>query len=181
MYRCPHLFWCFSVYSQHSRNHPEASRCFQTKKSEVFSESSQSSKMELFATIVNGWKPLTILAKSSILEVWLRLEYPSHYDSYVWKCRPSTYFEIILSIILITNRIVSSSLPSSTFKSRSNHGTKRCFNAGLSSKNFGAKTNCKIITSMLIEKIHSASLKKTRWNKNNGSQSFFKKTNILKA
>ena len=37
---------------------------------ETYSESYQASKMELFAKIVNGWKPLTIFAKSSILDVW---------------------------------------------------------------------------------------------------------------
>ena len=32
------------------------------------------SKMERFAKMVNGWKPLTIFAKSSILYVWLGSE-----------------------------------------------------------------------------------------------------------
>ena len=38
--------------------------------------------MELFAEIVNGWKPFAILAKSSILDVWLSTEYtPTWYTS----------------------------------------------------------------------------------------------------
>ena len=34
------------------------------------SESCQTSKMALFAKLVDGWNPLTIFAKSSILDVW---------------------------------------------------------------------------------------------------------------
>ena len=37
--------------------------------SEEHSEPSQTSKMEAFAEIVNGWKMWTIIAKSSILDV----------------------------------------------------------------------------------------------------------------
>ena len=50
--------------------------------SDVHSEPSQRSEMELLAKIVNGWKLLTISAKSFILDVWLGIEYasePSHY------------------------------------------------------------------------------------------------------
>ena len=39
--------------------------------SDVYSEPSQRSKMEPFIKINNGFQPLTILAKSSILDVWL--------------------------------------------------------------------------------------------------------------
>ena len=38
---------------------------------EAYSEPSQLSTMKLYANIVHGWKPLTIFAKSSILDVWL--------------------------------------------------------------------------------------------------------------
>ena len=38
--------------------------------SEAYSQSSKTSKMKLFAKIVNSWKPSTIFAKSSILDVW---------------------------------------------------------------------------------------------------------------
>ena len=31
-------------------------------------------KMELFTKIINGWKPLTIFSKGSILEVWQGFE-----------------------------------------------------------------------------------------------------------
>ena len=37
-------------------------------------EPSQLSKMKLFAKIVNSFQPLTILAKGSILDVWLGSE-----------------------------------------------------------------------------------------------------------
>ena len=37
---------------------------------EAYSESCQTRKMELFAKLVNGWKLLTIFAKSSNLGVW---------------------------------------------------------------------------------------------------------------
>ena len=45
-------------------------------------ETSQTSKMEVFANIVNGWKPLTILAECSILDVWKGSEYPSDMGNY---------------------------------------------------------------------------------------------------
>ena len=41
------------------------------------SESSQTSKIEAFAIIDNGWKPLTIFAKISTLDIWLGSEYAS--------------------------------------------------------------------------------------------------------
>ena len=43
--------------------------------SEACSEPYQTSKTKLFAETVNSWKPLTILVKSSILDVWLGSEY----------------------------------------------------------------------------------------------------------
>ena len=45
--------------------------------SEAHSESSRTSKMDLFAKIVNGVQPLTIFAKRSILDVQLGSEYAS--------------------------------------------------------------------------------------------------------
>ena len=47
---------------------------FQT---EAYSEPSRTSKMELFAKIVNSRTPLIIFTKSSILDVWLGSEYAS--------------------------------------------------------------------------------------------------------
>ena len=38
---------------------------------------SQTSKMELFTKVVNDLKPLSIFAKSVILDVWLGYEYAS--------------------------------------------------------------------------------------------------------
>ena len=46
-------------------------------KSEAYSELSQTFKTELFAKMVNGLQLLTILLKSSILDVWLDFEYAS--------------------------------------------------------------------------------------------------------
>ena len=43
----------------------------------MYSESFETSKMELFAKIVSDFQPLTILAKSSILDVWQDYEYAS--------------------------------------------------------------------------------------------------------
>lgn len=37
---------------------------------ETYLEPSQTSKLERLATIVNGWIPFTVFAKSSILDVW---------------------------------------------------------------------------------------------------------------
>ena len=45
----------------------------------------QTSKMASFATIVNGWKPLTIAANLYILDVCLGFGYtPDSYYQYVW-------------------------------------------------------------------------------------------------
>ena len=45
----------------------------------MHSEPSQTSKMEIYAKIVNGRELLTIFAKSFILDVWLGSEYVSVY------------------------------------------------------------------------------------------------------
>ena len=50
---------------------------FKWRKKRTYSESSQTSKIVLFVKIVNGWKPLFNLAKSSILDLWLDSEYAS--------------------------------------------------------------------------------------------------------
>ena len=44
---------------------------------EVYSDPFQTSNMEFFAKIVNVWKPFTIFAGSSILDVWEVSEYTS--------------------------------------------------------------------------------------------------------
>ena len=46
-------------------------------KSEVYPDPSWTSKIGLFAKIINGFQPLTIFAKSSILDVQLGSEYTS--------------------------------------------------------------------------------------------------------
>ena len=50
-------------------------RCILCQYSEAYSEPSQTSKMEFFAKIVNGFQLLTISAKRSIVDVWQCLEY----------------------------------------------------------------------------------------------------------
>ena len=44
-------------------------------KAKAYSEPCQTSKMEFFAKLVKGFKPLTIFVKSSILDVWQSSEY----------------------------------------------------------------------------------------------------------
>ena len=41
----------------------------------TYSEPRQTSKIVLFAKTVNSWKPLTIFAKSPILNIWQDPEY----------------------------------------------------------------------------------------------------------
>ena len=40
---------------------------------EAYSEPCQTTKMSIFTKIVNGWKPLTIFAKSSIFDIWVEI------------------------------------------------------------------------------------------------------------
>ena len=47
------------------------------EKAETHSEPSQTSKMEPFAEIINGWKPFTIFGKRSFSDVWMGFEYVS--------------------------------------------------------------------------------------------------------
>ena len=49
------------------------------------------SKVELFVIIVNGWKPLTIITKSSILDVAAVLDLP---------LKTCSLFNIIIKIVL---------------------------------------------------------------------------------
>ena len=50
-------------------------KCLKIPGTEAYSEPSQTSEMELFAEIDNSIRPLTIFAKSSILNIWLGSEY----------------------------------------------------------------------------------------------------------
>ena len=47
--------------------------------SEEYSKPTQTSKKERLAKLVDGWIPLTVFAKSFLLDVWLGSEYVSHY------------------------------------------------------------------------------------------------------
>ena len=49
-----------------------------------YSEPSRTSKMELFAEIVNGWNVLTIFAKNFILDVWMGSEYAFVLHKVLW-------------------------------------------------------------------------------------------------
>ena len=61
-YKCFPLIWYLSV-------------------SEAFSEYIQISKMEFFAKIVNGFQPLSVFIKISILDVWLASRNASEYSA----------------------------------------------------------------------------------------------------
>ena len=54
--------------------------CFKFNFAEAYSETGWTPKMELFAKIVNCFKPLTIFAKSSILDVRVGCVYASNLD-----------------------------------------------------------------------------------------------------
>ena len=47
---------------------------------ETYSELSKTSSMELFEKIVKSWKPLTIFAKTSILDIWQDSDYASDFS-----------------------------------------------------------------------------------------------------
>ena len=51
---------------------------------ETYLEPYQICKIELFAKIVNSWKPLTIFASNSILDVWQGSQYTCFIDHYKW-------------------------------------------------------------------------------------------------
>ena len=48
----------------------------------AYSEHCQTSKMERFENIIEGFEPLTVFAKRSILDVWQGSEYASTADAY---------------------------------------------------------------------------------------------------
>ena len=49
---------------------------------ETYSEPSGTSKMKLFAKIVDNFQPLTILEKTSIVDVWPGSKYASDQDGF---------------------------------------------------------------------------------------------------
>ena len=57
------------------------------------SEPSQTSKMDFFEKIINSWKPLTIFAKSTILEVWLSSAYVSGQWSFCLQTKEVSKYE----------------------------------------------------------------------------------------
>ena len=81
--------------------------CFPFSISETYLEPCQKSNMELFAKIANGWKPSTIFAKSSILDIWESSNYASaHLDFlsslfYAIKIITITIIMFLMSIIII--------------------------------------------------------------------------------
>ena len=54
----------------------------QLKISEPHSEASQIPKMEFFMKIVKNWKSLTILGKSSLLDVWQSSLFPRNFQKF---------------------------------------------------------------------------------------------------
>ena len=55
----------------------------QLKISEPHSEASQIPKMEFFMKIVKNWKSLTILGKSSLLDVWQSSLFPRNFQKFL--------------------------------------------------------------------------------------------------
>ena len=56
-------------------------------KPETYSQPSQTSKMEVFIKIVNGFQPFTVFIKSSILDIWLGYEYAFGDQAYSLKLK----------------------------------------------------------------------------------------------
>ena len=95
---------CFCLYLRITCFHLFVKFSYFTCLSEAYSERSQTSKMELFWKIVNGWKPLTVFAKSFILDVPLGLEYDFvHFCIYSSEssCLNLRYFYIKYTIIFL--------------------------------------------------------------------------------
>ena len=87
----------FTFFTTYPMLTPPLSSWDNIKISETFSEPSQTSKTELFAKIINNWKPLTIFTKSSILDVRLGSEYASELNWLNW-----------ISLSILGNRYLSS-------------------------------------------------------------------------
>ena len=72
----PCFFFCFFVFDKISaKNRPSK---FSIEQKEAYLELCQTSKMECFLKIVNGYNQLTIFAKYFILDVWQCSEYASN-------------------------------------------------------------------------------------------------------
>ena len=72
------------------------------RRGEAYSEHSQTSKMEHFPKIVNSWKPLIIMAKSSILDVWQGSEYASgEISDYI---RIARYLDSSINVHIAVNK-----------------------------------------------------------------------------
>ena len=74
------------------------------KRSEPYFQSSNASNMDLFAKKIDGWKLLTIFAKSSILDVWRNSDYAS--EGYL----TTSLLDIILMLFVRTQIWVSGTL-----------------------------------------------------------------------
>ena len=68
--------------------------------SEAYSKSCQTSKMEAFAQIVNGFWFSAIFAKSSILDVWQDSEFTSEASNNFAEKAPSQIFDGVLNSLL---------------------------------------------------------------------------------
>ena len=75
--------------------------------SEGYSEPCQTSKMDVFAKIVNGFSSLTIFAESSVLDVWQESEFASEASKNLWKSSTSAVwqgFEFTFVLIILAKQ-----------------------------------------------------------------------------
>ena len=75
-------------------NRTPVNNCFQRR----IQNPVKTQKWSFLQTKVNNWKPLTIFAKNSILDIWLGSEYVSGFITF---CRKNLF---ILQVYLITDR-----------------------------------------------------------------------------
>ena len=68
--------------------------------SEAYSGPCQTSKMEVFAQILNGFYFLTIFLKSSILDVWQDSQFASKVSYEIAEKAPSQMFDRVLNLLL---------------------------------------------------------------------------------
>ena len=78
---------------------------WKTQKAEAYSESFQTSKMELSVKTANGWEPLTIFVKSFILDLLKGVEYAFKKLCNFLLCRDISFWFYILNITLLETPI----------------------------------------------------------------------------
>ena len=94
------------------------------------SELTQTSKMKVFAKVVNCWEPITNLIKSSIVDVWLDQEYASVSVSFLAEKGRGRYFTVHFASFLCNRKKVCLVISYiSFFHSRTS--TMTCYNTYL--------------------------------------------------